>query len=81
MSNQAWPWPFVEYLITYFGLNECEAADLSDRAQQLLDTGISRDDYNGRALIERLWQRANKLVNEGSPMQPIWDRVKRAARS
>ncbi len=78
--SNAWPWPFVDYLITCFGLNECEAADLSDRAQRLLDTGMGRDGSNRVAIVERLWQRADVLLTQGSSMQSTWDTVKRAHR-
>ncbi len=81
MNNQAWPWPFVDYLIHAFGLNECEAADLSDRAQRLLDTGMGRDVSSKSAIIERLWMRADVLINQGSPMQSTWDMVKRAKKA
>ena len=71
MSNQAWPWPFVDYLVQCFGLNDCEAADLSDRTRQCLDYGMSR------ALMEEaLWMRVDVLINKGSPMQATWDMVK-----
>ncbi len=70
MSNQTWPWPFVDCLIQRFGLNECEAADLSDRAQQLLDASVGRPDP---VTINRLWAHADILTEKGSPMQPTWD--------
>jgi hypothetical protein len=80
MNSQTWPWPFVDSLIRAFGLNECEAADLSDRAQRFLDIGLGRDITSKADVAERLWQRADMLLNQGSPMQVTWDAVKRATR-
>ena len=70
-----WPWPLVDFLIECFNFNECEAADLSDRAQRLLTSGVDESDVAN----EKLWQRADKLIIEGSPMQATWDMVKQAA--
>ncbi|KKK93236.1 hypothetical protein LCGC14_2694930 [marine sediment metagenome] len=78
MNNQAWPWPFVDCLIQHFDLNECEAADLSDRAQRLLDASVGRPTSWKTVIIERLWVRANSLYNQGSPMQTTWDTLTRA---
>lgn len=74
MISGVWPWPFVNDLIDCFDLNECEAADLSDRAQRCLDYGMSR-----AALVQGLWMRVDILVNRGSPMQATWNTVKLAA--
>ncbi|KKK66575.1 hypothetical protein LCGC14_2962700, partial [marine sediment metagenome] len=52
------PWKFVTHLIHAFGLNECGAADLSDRAQCMIDASCSRDE-----VIEGLWLRADVLLN------------------
>ncbi len=79
MNNQAWPWPFVEYLIQCFDLNECEAADLSDWAQQHLDADLGKNISSRGRVVDQLWVRAENLAVEGSLMQPIWDTVQRAA--
>ncbi len=68
MNSQAWPWPLVDCLIQCFNLNECEAADLSDQAQRLLDAGVSRDDLAKRL---RVW--ADILIKQGSSMQAMWN--------
>ncbi len=78
MSNQTWPWPFVDRLIQCFGLNECEAGDLSDRAQRLLDAGLGWDTTSRALIIERLRVWASILFNEGSSMQTTWDTVAQA---
>ena len=78
MRNQIWPWPFVDYLIQHFDLNECEAGDLSDRAQRLLDTGLGWDTTSRALIVERLRVWASILFNEGSSMQTMWDTVARA---
>ncbi len=67
----SFPWEFVDYLISAFGLNECEACDLSELANVVENTGIDRQD-----LISLLWARADKLSRHGSDMQMIWDRMK-----
>lgn len=73
--DSPFPWGFVDWLIFAFGLNECEACDLSDRAQTLVDTGSSK-----KIMIDSLWARADVLVNSGSSMQPMWDRMQRLKR-
>ena len=65
------PWEFVTYLTHTLGLNECEAADLSDRAQCMMDAHLHKNQ-----IIEGLWIRADVLLNNGSSMQPMWDRMK-----
>ena len=79
MRNQIWPWPFVDCLIQCFGLNECEAGDLSDRAQRFLNAGPGWDTTSRALIVERLRVWASILFNEGSSMQPTWDMVQRAA--
>ena len=69
MNN--FPWGFVDLLIHAFGLSDCEAADLSDRAQCLVDVGCHHDQ-----ILEKLWVLANVLSSNGSKMQPMWDRMK-----
>ena len=81
MSNQTWPWPFVEYLIQCFDLNECEADDLSDRAQGFLDTGMAQDAINRGQVVGRLWVEAEVLAIQGSSMQSTWDTVEKELRS
>ncbi len=78
MSNQAWPWPFVDSLIQRFGLNECEAGDLSCRAQRLLDAGLGWDTTSRALVVERLRVWASILFNEGSSIQATWDTLARA---
>ncbi len=78
MNNQTWPWPFVGSLIQRFGLNECEAGDLSDRAQRFLDAGLGWDTTSRALIVERLRVWASILFNEGSSMQPTWDMLARA---
>ena len=65
------PWEFVTYLIHAFGLNDCEASDLSNQTQHLIDAGCWQDH-----IVEELWIWADMLYNNGSEMQPMWDRVK-----
>ncbi len=78
MNNQAQPWPLVDYLIWSRNLNECEAADLSDRAQRLLDFNVGRNDTSKDQFIKWLWVQADTLDHQGSPMQPTWDMLARA---
>ncbi len=73
MSDQTWPWPFVNDLIHAFDLNECEAGDLSDLAQRFQDVDVGQSNAWRVAIIAQLRARAYILSEEGSPMQPTWD--------
>ena len=79
MSNQTWPWPFVDHLIQHFDLNECEAADLSDWAQRFLNVGLGRGVPSRGRVVGRLWVEAEGLARQGSTMQPTWDMAQRLA--